>query len=138
DPANTVYENRISSIFPFGVNLFGQGRTMGDFDVEKSGVAIVNIDNDLAKYIDYGFDGRAVTLKRLTDPRGALSSAETVLKGSLEGLDSDSDMTAVRFRFYDRRRDLDTPIQQNFYGGTILGTSASIDGTPDLKGKPRP
>lgn len=138
DPANTVYPERIEGIGSSSVHLFGQGRTMGEVQIDLADLVLTNIDDALSAYVDYGFDGRSVTLKRLSDPRGSLSSAETVLKGSLEGLDSDSGMMSFRFRFYDRRRDLDKPIQQNFYEGTILGTSASIDGTPDLKGKPRP
>jgi hypothetical protein len=138
DPANTVYEKRINGIGSFAVHLFGPGRTMGEGSVSMSDITIANIDDELSAYIDYGFDGRAVTLRRLTDPSGSLADSEIVLKGTLEGLDSDSGMTAFRFRFYDRRRDIDKPIQTNFYGGTVLGTSASIDGTPDQKGKPKP
>jgi hypothetical protein len=111
---------------------------MGDVSVEMSDITVVNIDDALSAYIDYGFDGRSVTLRRLTNPYGALSTASTVLVGTLEGMESDSGMTALRFRFYDRRRDIDKPIQTNFFPGTVTGTSASIDGTPDQKDKPRP
>lgn len=137
-PANTVYEQRIGSIGPFGVHLFSQGRTMGSGTVTMTDLSIINIDGLPANLFDMGFDGRSVVLRRLTDPRQALAAAETVLRGTLEGVDSDSSLLSYRFRLYDRRRDLDKPIQQNFFGGTVLGTSASIDGTPDQKGKPRP
>lgn len=138
EPANAVYEQRITAIGAFGVHLFGQGRTMGEMSVEMSDLTIANIDDALSAYIDYGFDGRPVTLRRLTEPRGALATSEIVLRGTLEGLDSDSGMQSLRFRYYDRRRDIDKPIQTHFLPGTVLGTSASIDGTPDQKDKPRP
>lgn len=138
EPANAVYEQRITAIGAFGVHLFGQGRTMGEMSVEMSDLTIANIDDALSAYIDYGFDGRPVTLRRLTEPRGALATSEIVLRGTLEGLDSDSGMQSLRFRYYDRRRDIDKPIQTHFLPGTVLGTSASIDGTPDQKNKPRP
>lgn len=137
-PPNTIYEQRITNIYPFGVSLFGESRTMGDFSVEKSGVSIENMDDSLSAYIAYGFDGRPVTIRRLLNPRDSLASSTAILAGTLEGMDSDSGMTEFRFRFYDRRRDLDKPLQQNFYGGTVLGTSPSIDGVPDQKDKPRP
>jgi hypothetical protein len=137
-PANTVYEARITSIGSFAVHMFGEGKTMGGETVTMSDITISNVDDALSKYIDYGFDGRPVILRRLTDPSGSLADAEVVLKGTLEGMDSDSGMTAFRFRFYDRRRDIDKPIQDDFLAGTITGTSASIDGTADQKDKPRP
>lgn len=137
-PPNTIYEHRIDGIGAFAVHLFGSGRTMGDASVEMSDLTLDNLDNALSAYMDYGFDGRAVTLRRLSDPAGALATSEIVLRGSLEGLDSDSGRTGFRFRFYDRRRDIDKPIQTNFFAGTVLGTSDSIDGTPDQKDKPRP
>ncbi len=137
-PAHTVYDHRIDSIGPFGVHLFGQGRTMGVVSVEGVYLSLINIDDALSALIDHGFDGRAATLRRLVDPRGSLVASEIVLRGTMEGMDSDSGMMSLRFKIYDRRRDIDKPIQKNFLPGTVLGTSASIDGTPDQKDKPRP
>ncbi len=138
EPANTVYERRLMAIGAFGVHLFGPGRTMGAGSVSVTDLTIANVDDALSDYIHYGFDGRTVVLRRLTDPRGPLATSEIVLRGTLEGLDSDSGMQSLRFRYYDRRRDIDKPIQTHFLPGTVLGTSASIDGTPDQKDKPRP
>ncbi len=73
EPANTVYERRLMAIGAFGVHLFGPGRTMGAGSVSVTDLTIANVDDALSDYIHYGFDGRTVVLRRLTDPRGPLA-----------------------------------------------------------------
>jgi len=136
-PANTLYDDRVASIGRFSSHMFGRGRTMGPAEVDMGEIILTNADRQLDGILDYGVDGRAVTLRRLRGRRQALSSAETILVASGEQIDRGT-LPEVRLRFYDRRRAIDRPIQTNRYGGTVVGTSASADGADDLKGQYKP
>lgn len=141
NPANTYYDGRISAggIGSFVRHLFGVGRTIGEVTIEPGELILANADGDLDGLVDYGFDGRSVTLRRLADKYDALSTAKTVLMASGEGVSSESGFIDLRLRFYDRRRDLDKPIQTNKYGGTTTsGLAGGEDGTPDMKGQVKP
>lgn len=138
-PANTTYDARLSALGNFGRHLFGAGRTIGSIAIENGDIVIDNIDRTLDGLADLGVDGRAVVVRRLTSPRAALSTAQTVLRATAESLDTTSAMVSHRLRFYDRRRDLDRPIQETKYGGTTTsGASKNADGTPDMAGQVKP
>ena len=139
DPANTVYEGRISSIGAFGRHLFGEGQTLGAVSINMGDLVLANADGALDDMVSsYGLDGQPFVLRRLPSPRAPLSAAEIVWTGVLEGVDSDSGMLMVRLKVYDRRRDVDIPIQKDTYGGTSTSAGATADGSPDMKGNLKP
>lgn len=137
-PANTIYDAAIASIGEFAAHLYGDGRTMGNATVEMTDLTLSNADGALDALKDYAVDGRRIVLKRLASPRAPYSSAETVLTGTMEGVDASNGSLTLRVRFYDRRRDIDVPIQSEFYAGTTTGPGPTAEGAADMKGQVKP
>lgn len=138
-PANTYYEERVTNIDPYVVHLFEENKTMGELSTTPGSIELANPDGGLDYLKDLAFDGRPFVMRRIPTPWSSYSTAEIVLTGSLEGLDSDDSLTKLRLRFYDRRRDIDVPLQKNTYGGTTTsGAVGGADGTPDQKGLLKP
>lgn len=134
-PANTVYDARIVSAGTFTRHLMGDGHTIGEMNVEMSEVVLANADGGLDGVLSYGFDGRPLVLKRLASKFAAYGTAETVLTGTMEGVDTSNGMLNVMVRLYDRRRDIDVQLQKKVYGGTSTSAGATADGSPDMKGQ---
>jgi len=140
-PPNTYYAPAISDPGYFERSLFGSGRTMGRSEIGYGLMSIVNADGRLDSVLDMGFDGRQVVVKRLADRRASLAGAEIVLRGTIEGLDSSDIWSGFRLRLYDRRLELDKPLQTNRYGGTTTSgglAGALADGTADMKDAVKP
>jgi hypothetical protein len=138
-PANTPYEERVMNIDPYVVHLFEQNKTMGEMSITPGSVELANPDGALDYMKDLAFDGRPFVMRRLETPWSSYATAEIVLTGTIEGMDSDDSLTKLRLRFYDRRRDIDIPLQKNKYTGTTTsGVAGGADGTPDQKGVLKP
>jgi len=152
-PANTVYEPRIVDPGTFNINLFSAGETSGSAmtangasaslgsgsgDIGYGDVIIANADGALDSWFDLGFDGRRVEIKSLASAKSAFSSAVTVFKGRVERIDTADAWQTLRVRMFDRRLDLDLPLQTTRYGGTVTGSADSADGTVDLKDQVKP
>lgn len=139
-PANTLYDAVVKDPGTISRALFGDGKTMGSGQTSYGEIVLVNAKGTLDALLTYGFDGRKVLVKRLASRSAAFSSATTVLRGTGERLDS-KDITELHFGLYDRRLELDQPVQTNRYGGTT--TSGGIaghlaDGTADMKDQIKP
>jgi hypothetical protein len=137
-PANANYPARIEDPGFFQRHLFGAGRTLGPSEVSYGEIRVVNVDGALDSWLDLGFDGRTVSVKRLSSRRAAYGTAETVLRATVDRLDSDNMWSGFRLRLYDRRRELDKPLQGNRYAGTTLATGPTAEGTADLKDQLKP
>lgn len=140
-PANTLYDAVVKDPGNISRALFGDKKTMGAGQTSYGEIVLTNANGALDALIAYGFDGRKVVVKRLSSARAAFSSATTVLRGTGERLDSDDALREIRLRLYDRRLELDQPVQTNRYGGTT--TSGGIaghlaDGTADMKDQTKP
>lgn len=140
-PANTVFDGRIAregGLSVFGRHLFGDGRTMGQATVEPGAMVLANADRGLDALKGYAFDGRQFRLLRLPHARAAFSSAQVMLTGTMDGIDTGEGSLTIRIPFYDRRRDIDVPIQSERYAGTTTSAGATAEGSPDLKGQVKP
>ncbi|MGV6875954.1 hypothetical protein ACUSIJ_25120 [Pseudochelatococcus sp. B33] len=137
-PANTWYEPRVIAPGLFARHLFNPGAISGGADLRMGDIVLANVDGGLDAWLDYGFDGRPVTIKVLPDADTAYSQATTVFRGSVEMLDSTSAWTELRVRIFDRRLDLDKPLQVNRYAGTTTSTGPTAEGNADLKDQIKP
>ena len=139
-PANTHYARVIANPGAFRRSLFSEGKTLGMPEINYGANEIVNVDGSLDALLNYGFDGRVFVVRRLANRKAAFKGAETILKATVEGIDTIDAMKSLRFRLYDRMIELDKPLQGNRYGGTTTsGASSNVaDGTPDLKDAIRP
>lgn len=138
-PSNEHYAQRVSDPGYLETSLFGAGRTMGAATISLGEVVLSNADGKYDNLLDYSLGGRPITIKRISPRWSEYSNASVVFSGTVQAVDSeDSAFLAMRIRLYDRRLDLNEPIQTNRYGGTVIGAGASADGTADLKDKVKP
>lgn len=141
DPANAVFDARISrdgGLSAFSRHLFGEARTMGQATVEPGAMVLANADRGLDPMKGYAFDGRRFRLLRLPHARAPYSSAQIMLTGTMDGIDTGEGSLTIRIPFYDRRRDLDVPIQNERYAGTTTTAGPTAEGSPDLKDTVKP
>lgn len=137
-PSNAYYEDRISDPGKFEQALFSSGRTMGEASISYGDIRLSNADGGLDHLLGYAFDGRSFRLLRLTNAQAPYSSATIVLVGTIEGVDSAQAWTYLALRIYDRRLDLDRPVQTVRYAGTTLSGGPTAEGNEDLKDTPKP
>lgn len=140
-PANAMFDARIArdgGLVAFGRHLFGNGRTMGQATIEPGALVLVNADRGLDALKGYAFDGRTFQLLRLPHARAAFSSAQVMLTGTMDGIDTGEGSLTIRIPFYDRRRDIDIPIQSQKYAGTTTEPGPTAEGSPDLKDTVKP
>lgn len=140
-PANTEYERRIIDPAYFDRSLFEPQRTMGASDVSVGTIVLNNVDGGLDGWVDYGFSGQPVTIKRIAGRRASFASAVVILRGTVEGLESSEALKTVKLRLRDRRRELDRALQVNRYTGTTTSGGLAdnlANGTADMKDQPKP
>lgn len=137
-PANTVFESGIAGISSFARHLYGEGRTIGEASGDAGAFVLSNADGRFDALKGYAVDGRPFRLMRLASPFAAFSTAETVLTGTMTGIDTSEGSLTIRIPFYDRRRDLDVPLQEERYEGTTTSAGATAEGSADLKDRVKP
>ena len=137
-PADTEYPTGLIEPGYVSRHLFAEGRTLGQSEVGYGDIVIANASGMFDAWLGYGFDGRSVVLKRLGNPRMAFSGAQTLMRATMTRLDTTDAYRTLRLRLYDRRLELDKPLQQNRYAGTTLSAGATAEGTADMKGRAKP
>lgn len=140
-PANTLYRGVLRDPGGFEASLWGDRRTLGMGDIGQATLELLNNDGALDGLIDDGIDGRTIVVKRLANVNAALSTAVVVLRGTGQAIDSDDAMSMLRVIMYDRKLELDKPLQENRYTGETTGGGLSghlADGTPDMKDRLKP
>lgn len=135
-PAHTAFNPRLLDPGSLGQSAYSDGTTGGATRLETGEIVLANIDGALDGWLDYGFDGRAVTIRT-----GSASSAypagwTTVLIGTIEAIEADSEKLILRLR--NKQYRLDVAVCSEVYGGTN-SLPAGLDGTDnDIKGQRRP
>lgn len=136
-PARAFYSPGLKVTGQFESNLFEPGATAGVAQSAAGEIRIANIDGTWDHLIDWAFDGRTVTIKRLPDEETALSSATTVFTGSLQDVTFDTD--GISFKARDKLDILKIPIQTERYAGTTTSALAGgIEGNADWAGVVKP
>lgn len=137
-PANVTFDARIAGLSPFGHSLFVDGRTTGQASVEPGAIVLSNADRGIDHIKNYAFDGRAFRVFRLPNNRAPFSDAVVMLVGTMDRIDAGEGSLTLRIPFYDRRRDLDLPIQEERYAGTTVTAGPTAEGSADLKDRVKP
>lgn len=133
-PASVHYKPRIDNAGSYKRSMYSSNKTSGASSVTYGVVELVNNDGGLDGLNDYGFDGRA--LKILAgDPQLGYASFTTVLAGTMEQVAVNYDIAQIILK--DKQLVLDRVLCVNRYGGTN-SLPAGVDGTAELKGKPKP
>lgn len=137
-PPNRHYENRINDPGSFVQSLYGERRAMGAAEVAYGEITLSNADDWVSPLRDHAIDGRAIRIKRLVSPRAPFSSAVTVLTGRMVAPDASDAWRYLKIGLYDRRLDLEKPLQSLRYAGTTVTADGTYEGNEDMKGTPKP
>lgn len=136
-PANTFFDPRLKQPALMTRNVFTQGTTTGQSSVGYGEIVLVNNDGGLDGLINYGFDGRSVTVRfgeiGSTYPSGFV----TLLKGTMEQAELTWNAVAIKVR--DRQAEFaNKQIQTTKYAGNNSLPNGLEGVAGDLKGKPKP
>lgn len=136
-PASTYSEGRLIDPGSLGLNLFGDGRTSGTTQLQLGEIVIGNVDGGLDAWRTYGFDGRAVIIRRGDEGAAYPAGFTTVLTATVDGaIEATFDTLTLRLR--DRSFVFDQPLLTTRYLGTNSGATG-VEGTAsDIKGKVKP
>lgn len=140
-PASTLYDAKLIDPGSFERSLFGDKKTLGLGQISYGSIELANADGSLDALLGYGFDGRTARVLRVANLDAAYSTGTVVIRATVQRLDSDAAMNRLRLRLYDRRLELDKPVQLNRYTGetTSGGISGHLaDGTANMKDQPKP
>lgn len=141
-PPNTYYDPRIKDPGNFERTLFAQGTTRGASQAGGGDVIVASGDPGngvtLDALLDYGFDGRSITIKVLSGPDQALSAATTLFRGTIEQLAYSDPINKLSFILHDRLDDLDKPLVTAKYLGTTTSSGPTAEGNVDLKDQLKP
>lgn len=134
-PASTQYLPRVKTAGLFRRDITSPGRIYGATATGYGLVELVNADGALDAWLDYAFDGRAITIKAGEDG-AAYADMVTVLVGTMDQIQCDG-LATLTIRIRDRLHELDKPLLTNTYtGGNSL--PAGLEGVEDLAGKRKP
>lgn len=133
-PANTFYEPRVEHPGLFRQDMFSPGATSGGSSGGYGEITLINTDGGLDSFIDYGFDGRRCVVKQGYQSQ-SLAEFATVITGTVE--QCETSWNRVTLRLKDRSVELDVTLQDAFYAGDNA-LPAGIEGTAELKDKPKP
>ncbi len=141
-PANTYYDPRILDPGNFEQTLFGQGTTRGATSSGGGDVVLASGDPGngvtLDALLNYGFDGRNITIKMLDGPDQTLSTATTLFSGTCEQLAYSNAINKLSIVLHNRLDDLDKPLLTAVYLGTTVSTGPTAEGNVDLKDQLKP
>lgn len=137
-PADAYYEKRVATALNVEQAMYASGTTGGPSEVGFGAVELLNQDGALDHLLDWGFSGRAITVKSVADASTPLASAATVFRGTLE--QAEFSLARVTFRVRDRLAELKVPLCASRLRGDndATLTPIGINGTPEAEGTIRP
>ncbi|MEX2281797.1 MAG: hypothetical protein WEE89_04895 [Gemmatimonadota bacterium] len=134
-PANTFYDPRVVQPATIRRLLFSEGTTQGRSKVALGDLILANDDGELDGLIDYGVDGRAITIRRGLPGAAYPAGFPVALVTTMEQLEVNTSRVIVRLR--DRQAELDKPLQATKYDGDNVPPDG-LEGGEELKDKPKP
>lgn len=134
-PANTIYDPRVIQPALMRRDMFGAGTTTGRSDTGVGELILANGDGGLDDLLDYGLDGRSITIRYGDEDAAYPGGFITLLVATMEQVEVGVETVRVKIR--DKQSDLDVPIQSTKYAGNNV-LPDGLEGTDDLQGKPKP
>ncbi len=135
-PAHTFYEPRIQQPANMQRSLASGAGTRGATRVGYGELVLVNLDGGLDGLVDYGFDGRPISIKLGTMRPWQSPVWTTVITGTMARADFSWSQLTISLR--DRQAELDTPLQTVTYAGNNSLPSGVEGVATDIKGKEKP
>lgn len=127
-PANVSFDESLSDPGSVTITVFGDGRTGGGTKLSLGEIKLKNPDGQYDGWLDYGFDGRRVVIRRGI-PGAYPADFETVFTGTIRGRPT-VNTNEVVLSLLDKQHIFDRPLLVNRYGGTNVLPNG-IDGTAD-------
>ena len=125
------YIPRIAQPGNYEINMFASGKTSGSSQLGFGEVRLINVDGGLDHLLDYGFDGRSILFKQVTKTNDVIVLASC----SMEQAEFTSKEIIIRIK--DPQMAFNAPLQPVKYAGSN-SLPNGIEGTDDIKGKPKP
>jgi hypothetical protein len=138
-PPHVRYEPRVVQAIEIRREAYDRGATLGGSRMEFGDLTLVNIDGALDRVLDYGLDGRRVTVRIATqdapDPDYP-GDFTTLLVGTLHR--PLATWQALILRVRSRSADIDKPLLTDRYDGSNV-LPAGLEGTADdIEGRVKP
>ncbi len=136
-PADVSYLPLLAEAPQFTRNAFSDGQTGGAVRRADGRIAVSNADGRLDYLLDWGLDGRTVTV-RTGEPGGAWPADYAVwMRGTLAGVEAPDNKT-LHFVLRDGMAVFDAAVASNTYAGDNVAPNG-VEGTADdLKGRRKP
>jgi hypothetical protein len=109
------YEPRLADNLVFTRNVFTPGASSGRSSIGWGEIGLINTDNGLSAWRNYGFAGFPLII-RMGDDQAAYSTFTQIFTGTSEQPLFEGTKAALQIRDYQVL--FDVPIQKNRYGGT--------------------
>lgn len=134
-PSNTSFDETLLDPGSIAMTAFGDGRTGGGTRLALGEIRLANLDGQYDGWLDYGFDGRRVVIRRGSG--GAYpGDFGSVFSGTVEALTVNRAEVVIRLR--DKQLIFDRPALTTTYAGSNELPNG-IEGTAnDIKGQPKP
>lgn len=128
-PSNQTFTPRLIDPGSIGRHAYSDASTTGgNASLEIGELSLANMDRALDPWLDYGFDGQLVVIRRGTLGDPYPSGYKTLFLGTAESLDAPGGEMRVRLR--DKEYIFELPAQATRYlGNNVL--PAGLEGTPD-------
>lgn len=136
-PANAVFLPRVNNPGNFEQYIYRNGTTYGRSEVGYGVVILNNGDSSLDALLQYGFDGRILTIRRGEDTGDYPGDFITVFSGTMQ--QAEFGWSDITLRLRDRQAEVaNKPIQTVRFAGTNSLPNGVEGVATDLKGKPKP
>ena len=135
ETGGNYYEPRVKSTANLKISLYQSGKTSGASQIGYGEVVFFNTDGGLDALLGYGFDGRAIVIKKAFVVGAVVGALTTVLSCSMEQPEATWNDITIRIR--DNQDRLNVPLQPVKYAGTNTLPNG-VEGADDIKGKPKP
>lgn len=127
-PANTHFPPRLMESVAFRVSAFSDGRVMGGTSVGTGTISLANADEVLSPLLDYGFDGRPLTVWIGKQDAAFPGGFTRFFSGTVEQAVAEDDAIVLRIR--DQLQILRQPFSEVRYAGTNVLPNG-VEGTAD-------
>ena len=138
-PAHTAFTQRIIQPLNISRSVFSGGTTQGRSRMGFGDFVLANDDGALDGYLDYGFDGREITVRRVPTGAGPYVYPDdypVIFRGTMDQAVFGPKSVTIKER--DRQAEVEVPLQTTVYAGDNA-LPDGLEGTPDdLKGKEKP
>jgi hypothetical protein len=134
-PANIAFLPRLAGQSAYSINAVADAATFGISEAGFGQIELSNNDGALDAWINDGFAGRRIVIRRGDVAAAYPSGWSTIFTGVQAVVEVGYKRLTITFG--DRQANLRKPLQTSFYGGTNALPNG-VDGVADIKGKPRP